>query len=122
MINELVRKAEQSSLREEPLKFEIGDTVDIHTRILEGDKERIQIFSGTVIATRGRGMGESSSPVKVWSEFFLSTARRSPSWKSCDTDVCDAPSCSSSANERVRPYGWPNVVPRPPRSSQRPIL
>ena len=40
-------------------KFEIGDTVDVHTRILEGEKERIQIFSGTVIARRGSGMRET---------------------------------------------------------------
>ena len=36
--------------------FEIGDTVDVHVRIVEGEKERIQIFTGTVIATRGRGI------------------------------------------------------------------
>ena len=59
MINELIRKAEQSSLREDALEYEVGDTVDVHTRILEGDKERIQIFSGTVIATRGRGMSRT---------------------------------------------------------------
>jgi len=52
---ELLKAAEKSSLREEPLKFEIGDTVDVHTRILEGDKERIQVFSGVVIASRGGG-------------------------------------------------------------------
>lgn len=59
MINELIRKAEQSSLREDALEYEIGDTVDVHTRILEGDKERIQIFSGTIISTRGRGMSRT---------------------------------------------------------------
>lgn len=51
----LVKLAEQSSLRENELEFEIGDTVDVHTRILEGDKERIQVFSGIVIARRGNG-------------------------------------------------------------------
>jgi large subunit ribosomal protein L19 len=38
--------------------FNIGDTVNVHTRILEGDKERIQIFSGLVIARRGTGTRE----------------------------------------------------------------
>ena len=38
--------------------FEIGDTVDVHTRILEGEKERIQVFTGTVIARSGRGNRE----------------------------------------------------------------
>ena len=56
---ELLKKVEALSLRENPLKFEIGDTVNVHTRILEeGDKERIQIFSGIVIARRGAGTRE----------------------------------------------------------------
>jgi large subunit ribosomal protein L19 len=38
--------------------FEIGDTVDVHTKILEGNKERIQIFTGTVIARSGGGSRE----------------------------------------------------------------
>src|ERR1041385_1467357 len=38
--------------------FEIGDTVDVHLRILEGQKERIQVFNGTVIARRGEGLNE----------------------------------------------------------------
>lgn len=55
----LIELAEQSSLRENELNFAVGDTVDVHTRILEGDKERIQIFTGVVIAMRGSGMRES---------------------------------------------------------------
>lgn len=39
-------------------QFEIGDQVDVHQRILEGQKERIQVFSGTVIGRRGEGMRE----------------------------------------------------------------
>ena len=58
-MHELMKKAEQPSLRETPLEFEIGDTVDVHTRILEGEKERLQIFSGTVIARRGSGTRET---------------------------------------------------------------
>ena len=58
MRNKLLDIAEQSSLREDPLNFAIGDTVDVHTRILEGNKERIQVFSGVVIARRGHGMSE----------------------------------------------------------------
>jgi len=59
MRHKLLDAAEKSSLREEPLEFEIGDTVDVHQRILEGDKERIQIFNGIVIARRGGGTRES---------------------------------------------------------------
>ena len=49
---------ENNSLKEEPPVFDIGDTVDVHTRIMEGDKERIQIFNGTVIARSGSGTRE----------------------------------------------------------------
>ncbi len=57
----LLAIAEESSLRkpEDKLKFEIGDTVKVHLRILEGDKERVQIFEGVVIATRGSGTREN---------------------------------------------------------------
>lgn len=58
MRHPLIDLAEQSSLRENELNFSIGDTVDVHTRILEGDKERIQVFTGVVIARRGEGVNE----------------------------------------------------------------
>lgn len=50
---------EASSLKPEVPAFAIGDTVDVHTRILEGDKERIQIFNGVVIAKAGSGSRET---------------------------------------------------------------
>jgi len=56
---ELIKHAEESSLREDPLVFDVGDTVDVHTRILEGDKERVQVFTGVVIARRGGGTRET---------------------------------------------------------------
>ena len=59
MRNKLLEQVEQSSLREEQLAFEIGDTVDVHCRILEGNKERIQVFSGVVIARKGGGVSET---------------------------------------------------------------
>ena len=58
-MHELLKLAEESSLRKEPLIFEIGDLVDVHTRILEGDKERVQIFTGTIIARQGSGTRET---------------------------------------------------------------
>ena len=57
-MHELLLKAEASSLREDKLEFEIGDSVEVHTRILEGNKERIQIFNGVVIARSGAGTRE----------------------------------------------------------------
>jgi large subunit ribosomal protein L19 len=55
MNHEILAKVEASSLKTELPRFNVGDSVDVHTRILEGDKERIQIFSGTVIAVSGTG-------------------------------------------------------------------
>ncbi len=58
MSQEIIKLVEKSSLKTEVPQFEIGDTVDVHTRILEGDKERIQIFTGVVIARSGTGAKE----------------------------------------------------------------
>lgn len=58
MSQELMNKVEKTSMKETVPAFEIGDTVDVHCRILEGEKERIQIFSGVVIARSGSGSRE----------------------------------------------------------------
>ena len=50
---------ESKSLKKEIPHFEIGDIVEVHCRIKEGDKERTQIFNGTVIARKGRGINEN---------------------------------------------------------------
>ncbi len=55
MINKYLKIVEDMYLRPDPLVFDIGDTVDVHTKIQEGDKERIQIFNGVVIGRRGGG-------------------------------------------------------------------
>ncbi len=57
--SELLTKVEGWYRKETAPKFDIGDQVDVHQRILEGQKERIQIFAGTVIAKRGTGMRET---------------------------------------------------------------
>ena len=58
MSQRLLQLVEQSSLKDKVATFGIGDTVDVHTKIQEGNKERIQIFSGTVIAKSGSGTRE----------------------------------------------------------------
>jgi large subunit ribosomal protein L19 len=58
MKNKLLTLVEKAAARKDPLKFQIGDQVEVHQRILEGQKERIQVFSGVVIAMRGDGMRE----------------------------------------------------------------
>jgi large subunit ribosomal protein L19 len=59
MNDHLMSLVEKSSLKPEIPKFEVGDTVDVHCRILEGEKERIQIFNGLVIARAGSGSRET---------------------------------------------------------------
>ena len=58
MSQELLAKVEDANLKTDVPQFDVGDTVDVHTKILEGDKERIQVFSGTVIARSGSGARE----------------------------------------------------------------
>jgi large subunit ribosomal protein L19 len=61
MRNRLLMMVEEaaSKAKEDKPAFEIGDTVDVHVRILEGQKERVQIFNGTVIARKGAGTRET---------------------------------------------------------------
>ena len=58
MKNRLIALVEGAAAKKDIPQFEIGDTVDVHVRILEGQKERVQIFNGVVIAKRGGGMNE----------------------------------------------------------------
>lgn len=52
-------KIEAEQFRKNPTKFNVGDTVRVHTKVVEGDKERIQIFTGVVIGIRGRGLNST---------------------------------------------------------------
>lgn len=55
----LLDKIEAEQYRKDKADFGVGDSVRVHTRVVEGDKERIQIFSGVVIGRRGRGLNET---------------------------------------------------------------
>src|SRR5512137_998736 len=55
----LLEKIESEQFRKDGAQFNVGDSVRVHTKVIEGDKERIQIFSGVVIGKRGRGMNET---------------------------------------------------------------
>lgn len=59
MKTELIDLVEQKSKKAQIPYFEVGDTVEVHCKIQEGDKTRVQVFSGTVIARKGRGMNEN---------------------------------------------------------------
>lgn len=58
MKNPFIAKVEESGLKNDVSEFDIGDSVDVHLRILEGEKERTQVFSGLVISRKGEGMRE----------------------------------------------------------------
>ncbi|MBM3293785.1 MAG: 50S ribosomal protein L19 [Candidatus Aminicenantes bacterium] len=61
----LVQVVEDKYMKKEPEDFAVGDTVKVHVLIREGDKERIQIFQGNVIAKKGRGMSRTFTVRKV---------------------------------------------------------
>jgi large subunit ribosomal protein L19 len=55
----LLEKIESEQFRKDNARFDVGDSVRVHTKVVEGDKERIQIFSGVVTGKRGRGLNET---------------------------------------------------------------
>ena len=59
MSQALFDKIESEQFRKNPLNFNVGDSVRVHTKVVEGDKERIQVFAGVVIGRRGRGLNEN---------------------------------------------------------------
>ncbi len=61
----LQKKIESEQFRKDDAKFNVGDTVRVHTKVVEGDKERIQIFSGVVIGKRGTGINETFSVRRI---------------------------------------------------------
>jgi large subunit ribosomal protein L19 len=65
MQNPLLAKYIERNRRADLPDFKIGDTIRVHVRIKEGDKERLQAFEGTLIARKNSGMGESITVRKV---------------------------------------------------------
>ncbi|MFV0416460.1 MAG: 50S ribosomal protein L19 [Chthoniobacterales bacterium] len=61
----ILQKIESEHLKEKITEFNVGDTVKVHTRVIEGDKERIQIYSGIVIGRKGTGVNESFTVRRV---------------------------------------------------------
>ena len=59
MIHPLIKTVEDTACLEKAPDFKIGDTVTVHVRIIEGEKSRIQPYTGVVIGRRGKGMGET---------------------------------------------------------------
>src|SRR5438552_1134247 len=61
----LQEKIESEQYRKGESKFAVGDSVKVHTKVVEGDKERIQVFAGVVIGRRGHGLNETFSVRRI---------------------------------------------------------
>jgi large subunit ribosomal protein L19 len=61
----IIQKIESEQLKAETTPFNVGDTIKVHTRVVEGDKERIQIYSGIVIGRKGTGINENFTVRRV---------------------------------------------------------
>ena len=59
VMNQIIDTIEKEQQKNDAKTFSVGDSVRVHTRVVEGDKERIQIFSGVVIGRKGRGLNET---------------------------------------------------------------
>jgi large subunit ribosomal protein L19 len=60
-----IEKIESEQLKKDITAFKVGDTVKVHTRVVEGDKERIQIYSGIVIGKKGTGLNANFTVRRV---------------------------------------------------------
>ncbi|CAM4077311.1 50S ribosomal protein L19 [Abyssicoccus albus] len=65
MINQLIQDITKEQLRDDIPEFRAGDTLRVHVRIVEGDRERIQVFEGVVIKRRGGGISETFTVRKI---------------------------------------------------------
>ena len=64
-MDEIVRKIERDHMRYDIPEFRAGDTINVHIRLIEGERERIQVFKGTVIRVRGSGTNRTFTVRKV---------------------------------------------------------
>lgn len=64
-VNPLIQKITEAQLRNDIPEFRAGDTVRVHARIVEGKRERIQVFEGVVIKRRGEGISETYTVRKI---------------------------------------------------------
>jgi large subunit ribosomal protein L19 len=58
-MNRILDVIEKEQQKTDANSFKVGDSIRVHTRVVEGDKERVQIFSGIVIGRKGRGLNET---------------------------------------------------------------
>ena len=64
-MSSVITKIESEQLKSDRPDFRVGDSIKVHTRVIEGDKERIQIFAGIVIARKGSGLNQAFTVRKI---------------------------------------------------------
>jgi large subunit ribosomal protein L19 len=64
-MSNIIDKIDAEQIKKDVASFNVGDTVKIHTRVIEGDKERIQIFAGIIISHKGAGLNEAFTVRKI---------------------------------------------------------
>ena len=64
-MSNIIDKIDAEQIKKDVSPFRIGDTVKVHTRVVEGDKERIQIFAGIIISHKGCGLNEAFTVRKI---------------------------------------------------------
>ena len=64
-MSKIIEKINQEQLKSEIAEFRVGDSVKVHTRVIEGEKERIQIFAGIVLARKGFDINEAFTVRKI---------------------------------------------------------
>ncbi len=108
-MSKIVNAIEASQLRSDLPDFKVGDTIRVHAKIIEGDKERIQVFEGAVIS-RANGVNRATlryakfPMASAWNEFSRCIPRGLIRSRSSHAVGCVAPSCIISVNcpEKLR--------------------
>lgn len=62
---QIIESINTESIKSDLPRFDVGDTINVHVRIVEGDKERIQVFQGTLLSRKGRGIDEMMTVRRV---------------------------------------------------------
>lgn len=64
-MSSIIEKIESEQFKKDVPSFRVGDTVKVHTRVIEGDKERVQVYSGIVIGRKGTGLNSNFTVRRV---------------------------------------------------------
>src|SRR5690606_24796943 len=68
---QLIESLNDGAIKTDLPRMDIGDTIDVHVRIVEGDKERVQVYQGVLIGRKGRGIGEMITVRRVVDEIGI---------------------------------------------------